>query len=80
NGLRDCGYDFVKPPGTFYLFPRSPIADDVKFVQALQDELILAVPGSGFGGPGHIRLAFCVDDQTIADAMPGFEKAIRKFK
>ncbi len=80
NGLKDCGYDFVKPPGTFYLFPRSPIEDDVKFVQALQEELILAVPGSGFGGPGHIRLAFCVDDQTITDAMPGFEKAIRKFK
>ncbi len=80
NGLKDCGYDFVKPPGTFYLFPRSPIEDDVKFVQALQEELILAVPGSGFGGPGHIRLAFCVEDQTINDAMPGFEKAIRKFQ
>jgi len=80
NGLKACGYDFVKPPGTFYLFPRSPIADDVKFVQALQEELILAVPGSGFGGPGHIRLAFCVDDQTISDAMPGFEKAIKKFQ
>lgn len=80
NGLKDCGYDFVKPPGTFYLFPRSPIEDDVKFVQALQEELVLAVPGSGFGGPGHIRLAFCVDDQTITDAMPGFEKAIKRFK
>ncbi|MBS3758899.1 MAG: pyridoxal phosphate-dependent aminotransferase [Desulfobacterales bacterium] len=79
DGLKDCGYDFVKPPGTFYLFPRSPIEDDVKFVQALQEELILAVPGSGFGGPGHIRLAFCVDDQTITDAMPGFEKAIKRF-
>ncbi len=80
NGLKDCGYDFVKPPGTFYLFPRSPIEDDVKFVQALQEELVLAVPGSGFGGPGHIRLAFCVDDQTITHAMPGFEKAIKRFK
>lgn len=80
NGLKDCGYDFVRPPGTFYLFPRSPIADDVKFVQALQEELILGVPGSGFGGPGHIRLAFCVDDATITNAMPGFEKAIKKFK
>src|SRR6056297_2222670 len=79
DGLKDCGYDFVKPPGTFYLFPRSPIEDDVKFVQALQEELILAVPGSGFGGPGHIRLAFCVDDQTITDAMPGFEKGIKRF-
>ncbi len=80
NGLAACGYDFVKPPGTFYLFLRSPIADDVRFVQALQEELILAVPGSGFGGPGHIRLAFCVDDQTITGAMPGFEKAIKNYQ
>ena len=80
NGLKDCGYDFVKPPGTFYLFPRSPVSDDVQFVQALQEELILTVPGSGFGGPGHIRLAFCVEDQTITDAMPGFERALKKFK
>jgi aspartate aminotransferase len=78
SGLEDCGYSFVKPPGTFYLFPRSPIADDVRFVQILQEERILAVPGSGFGGPGHIRLAFCVPDETITDAMPGFERAIRK--
>ncbi|MFO7840143.1 MAG: pyridoxal phosphate-dependent aminotransferase [Desulfosalsimonadaceae bacterium] len=80
DGLRDCGYDFVRPPGTFYLFPRSPIADDVQFVQALQEELILAVPGSGFGGPGHIRLAFCVDDATITNAMPGFANAIKRFQ
>lgn len=80
DGLRSCGYDFVKPPGTFYLFPRSPVEDDVKFVQTLQEELILAVPGSGFGGPGHIRLAFCVDDETITGAMPGFERAIKRFQ
>jgi aspartate aminotransferase len=80
SGLADCGYEFVRPPGAFYLFPRSPIDDDVAFVKALQEELILAVPGSGFGGPGHFRLAFCVDDATIVNAMPGFRRAIGKFR
>jgi aspartate aminotransferase len=80
NGLADCGYDFVKPAGAFYLFPRTPIPDDVKFVQTLQEELILAVPGSGFGGPGHFRIAFCVDDNTIIYAMPVFKLAIEKFR
>ncbi|MBT3310770.1 MAG: pyridoxal phosphate-dependent aminotransferase [Desulfobacterales bacterium] len=79
NGLAECGYEFVTPPGAFYLFPKSPIEDDVKFVQALQEELILAVPGSGFGGPGHFRIAFCVDDNTITGALPGFKKVIDKF-
>jgi aspartate aminotransferase len=46
----------------------------------LQKELILVVPGSGFGGPGHFRIAYCVDDLTITNAMPGFERVMRKFK
>jgi aspartate aminotransferase len=80
RGLEACGYEFVTPPGTFYLFPRSPIPDDVAFVRALQEELILVVPGSGFNGPGHFRIAFCVEDQTIQNALPGFERALRRFR
>jgi len=79
DGLAAMGYRFVKPGGTFYLFPQSPIPDDVAFVQALKAERVLVVPGSGFHGPGHFRIAFCVSDQTIADALPGFEKALRRF-
>jgi aspartate aminotransferase len=80
DGLRNAGYEFVTPPGAFYLFPRTPIDDDVKFVKALQEELILAVPGSGFAGPGHFRIAFCVDDATIVNALPGFKKVMVRFK
>ncbi|MGE5255667.1 MAG: pyridoxal phosphate-dependent aminotransferase [Hyphomicrobiales bacterium] len=80
EGLGAMGYEFVKPSGTFYLFPRSPIADDVEFVQALKAERVLVVPGSGFRGPGHFRIAFCVDDAVIRKSMGGFEKAIRKYK
>jgi aspartate aminotransferase len=79
DGLAACGYRFIVPKGTFYLFPRTPIDDDVAFVQALQEENILVVPGSGFGGPGHMRIAFCVDDRVIENSLPGFERVIRKF-
>jgi aspartate aminotransferase len=75
-GLQRAGYDFVTPPGTFYLFPRTPIPDDVAFVRALQEERILTVPGSGFGAPGHFRIAFCVSDETIENALPGFRRAM----
>lgn len=80
EGLADCGYEFVTPPGAFYLFPRTPIKDDVAFVKALQEELILTVPGSGFGGPGHFRIAYCVDEKTISAAMPGFAKVMKQFR
>jgi len=80
RGLAACGYEFLTPPGAFYLFPKTPVPDDVRFVQALQDELILAVPGSGFGGPGHFRIAYCVADETIQNALPGFRKVMEKFK
>jgi aspartate aminotransferase len=80
GGLERLGYAFVKPKGTFYLMPKAPGGDDVAFVQALQEELVLAVPGSGFGLPGHFRLSFCVDDATITGAMPGFERAISRYR
>ncbi|MBU1171735.1 MAG: pyridoxal phosphate-dependent aminotransferase [Proteobacteria bacterium] len=80
EGLARAGYDFTVPPGAFYLFPRSPIEDDVAFVRELQEELILVVPGSGFGGPGHFRIAYCCDEASIVKALPGFQKVMAKYK
>ena len=80
DGLASFGYEFIKPPGTFYLFPASPIPDDVEFVNVLKKERILVVPGTGFNGPGFFRIAFCVDDSTIKNSLPGFERAIKKFR
>jgi len=78
DGLSSLGYQFEKPEGAFYLFPRLPIEDDVKFVRVLQEKKILTVPGSGFGKSGHIRISYCVDDSTIINSMKGFEEAIRE--
>jgi aspartate aminotransferase len=80
DGLADCGYAFTKPRGAFYLFPKTPEPDDVNFVKVLQEELILVVPGSGFGGPGHFRIAFCVDDQVITGSLPGFKRAMARYQ
>lgn len=77
-GLTKAGYKFIKPQGAFYLFVKSPLADDLKFVQILLRHNILVVPGSGFGAPGYFRIAFCVDNATIVNSLPGFAKAIRE--
>ena len=73
--LDAAGFTYVRPKGAFYLFPQVPI-DDVEFCRLLQEQKILAVPGRGFGMPGYIRLAFCVDEQVIAGSMEGFKKAM----
>jgi aspartate aminotransferase len=80
DGLKSCGYNITKPDATFYLFTKAPIADDVEFVRALQKRRILTVPGRGFGGPGYIRIAFCVDDATITNAMEGFADTIKEYR
>ncbi len=77
--LKDMGYSFVRPEGAFYLFPRSPIDDDVQFVQDLQEEKILVVPGSGFGRSGHFRISYCVDDAVITGAAAGFKRVAKKY-
>ncbi len=78
DGLRKCGYEFTVPKGTFYLLPKAPGGDELAFIQTLQRERILAVPGKGFGLPGYFRLAFCVDDAVIEGSIPGFKRAVEQ--
>jgi aspartate aminotransferase len=80
DALTSFGYECVRPEGAFYLFPKSPIADDVEFVSRLQQKLILVVPGTGFWGPGYFRIAYCVSDETITGALKGFEEAIKEVR
>jgi len=78
DGLAKAGYKFERPLGAFYLFPVSPIPDDVEFVKMLLKRNILVVPGSAFSSPGYFRIAYCVDDATIINSMDGFAEAIKE--
>lgn len=80
KGLVDAGYECRLPEGAFYLFVKSPLADDVAFTRLLLEEKILSVPGTGFFGPGHIRLAYCCSRETAVGSLPGFARAIAKAK
>ena len=70
--LSDMGFSMVKPDGAFYLFPKSPLADDVEFVKLAQKHHILLVPGAGFGAPGFFRIAYCVDIKMIERSLPAW--------
>lgn len=74
NHLINLGFTCVKPEGTFYLFPRTPIADDKKFCEDAKKFNLLLVPGSSFGCPGHFRISYCVSYETIKNSLPAFEK------
>ena len=76
GGLRDAGLQCNEPGGAFYLFPRCPIDDDVAFVRRLQEERVLAVPGSGFGRGGYFRLSYCVETEMIENALPGLQRVM----
>jgi aspartate aminotransferase len=76
--LERIGYKLARPQGTFYVFPESPIADDIAFIRELLREGILAVPGSGFGRAGYFRLALTAPCEKIERASPGFERAFRR--
>ena len=78
--LQRMGYEVVRPQGAFYLFPKSPIPDDVAFVRAAQQERLLLVPGSGFGRAGYFRIALCTTPDVIERALPVFEKVLKAVK
>jgi aspartate aminotransferase len=77
DGLAKIGYQLLRPEGAFYLFPKTPVPDDVAFVGMLAREGVLAVPGSGFGRGGYIRLSLTVPEDVIRRALPAFERAYR---
>tara|TARA_Y100001960_G_scaffold328639_1_gene417953 strand:- start:453 stop:1628 length:1176 start_codon:yes stop_codon:yes gene_type:complete len=72
------GYKCILPQGAFYMFPKSPIKNDEKFVQILQSKRVLVVPGVGFGTPSHFRISYCVDDSTLEGSIKGFEEAFNE--
>ncbi|HIE17156.1 MAG TPA: pyridoxal phosphate-dependent aminotransferase [Dehalococcoidia bacterium] len=78
--LIEMGYSVVKPQGAFYMFPKSPLEDDVAFVSELRQWHVLTVPGLGFGMSGYFRLSYCVDDRTLEGSLSGFKEAAQKFK
>jgi len=73
------GYSVVKPQGAFYMFPKSPLEDDVAFVKELRQWNVLTVPGRGFGLPGYFRVSYCVDDRTLEGSLAGFQSVARRF-
>jgi aspartate aminotransferase len=79
EGLREAGYRFAKPQGAFYLFPESPVPDEIPFVQELLEEGVLVVPGTGFGRSGFFRIAYCVDKKVIENAIPAFARVLHRY-
>lgn len=74
NGLKELGFSCIKPQGAFYLFVKSPVENEKEFVAAAKKYNILIVPGSSFGCPGYVRLAYCVAYETIVNSLPKFKE------
>ena len=80
SSLREMGYHVAQPGGAFYLFPRSLEPDDLAFSERAKQFDLLLVPGTGFGAPGHFRLAYCVQTDTIRRALPKFKALADSYK
>ena len=80
TSLREMGYHVAEPGGAFYLFPRSLEPDDLAFSERAKQFDLLLVPGSGFGAPGHVRIAYCVQTEMIRRALPRFRALAESYR
>jgi len=80
NGLKECGFECIKPEGAFYLFVKSPVEDETKFCAAAKKYNILMVSGSAFACPGYVRLAYCVSYETVVNSLPMFKKLAEEYR
>ena len=79
QGLKECGFECIKPEGAFYLFVKSPVEDEKAFCQAAKKHNLLIVPGSSFACPGYVRLAYCVAYETIVNSLPKFRELAKEY-
>ena len=79
NGLKDLGFACIKPQGAFYLFVKSPEADEKKFCEACKKHNVLVVPGSSFACPGYVRISYCVSYGQIERSLPAFAKIAAEY-
>lgn len=79
NSLIKYGYTCTKPNGTFYLFPKSFIKDDVEFTNEAKKLNLLIVPGTSFECPGYFRIAYCVPYEKIENSLDKFEKLAKHY-
>jgi aspartate aminotransferase len=77
--LTESGFSVVPPGGAFYLFPRSPVEDEMKFISAAREENVLVVPGSGFGRKGYFRVAYCMDPVSVERSLPAWKRLGSRF-
>ena len=75
DALEVIGYEVRRPEGAFYVFLKSPIPDDIAFAERLAAEGVLAVPGTGFGRSGYIRLSLTIPLEQIQKSIGGFQRA-----
>lgn len=73
QSLKNLGFECVKPEGAFYLFVKSPVADEKVFVAEAKKHHLLLVPASSFGCPGYVRIAYCVSYDMIERSMSAFK-------
>jgi len=73
NSLTEMGFECVKPEGAFYLFVKSPAADEREFVAEAKKQNIIVTPATTFGCPGYVRIAYCVPYDMIERSLPAFE-------
>lgn len=80
QGLKDAGFECVKPQGAFYLFPKCLEEDDYAFCERAKKYDLLLVPGTDFGCPGYFRAAYCIKTETIEKSLPLFKKLADEYK
>lgn len=79
NGLTELGFSCILPEGAFYLFMKSPVPEETAFCEAAKKYHLLFVPGSSFGCPGFVRIAYCTSYETITASLPKFAELAKEY-
>jgi LL-diaminopimelate aminotransferase len=73
DGLKDAGYDLIRPKATFYLWVKAPEGYTSAGIatRLLESAGVVVTPGNGFGAPGegYFRIALTQKEERLREAI-----------
>jgi aspartate aminotransferase len=70
RAFKGTGLRWVPGEASFFLYVRTPTADDFAFAEALAAQNVLVLPAAVFHDVGHFRISLTGSDEMLDRALP----------
>lgn len=76
TSLKAFGYKVCDGDAAFFVYVKTPIADDFTFAELLAAQGVLVLPSTVFHERGYFQISVTLSSQPLQDGLPVFQRAL----